>query len=391
MYENLPPITPPTFQESPKKNTRLIILIVIMILVGILAIGYFWYQNRQTPLPTQTQNLTVATSTDQFADWKTYTNTEYEFEFKYPTNWQDKEVQNGSWDFQSTDFSNNVHGIGIPPIGDMWVEIMQGNCNSSSTDFVNESAPEEPDISEKTVCSNNFQITLGLWNKDSDFTNHKELLNQILSTFKFISTSTPTVIDTSNWETFSNAKYGYEFRYPKDWSAFQSVYNETYVLFGPGATDKGGSGGVEYIGDLKSGQSLQNFIEEFNQGVGGGSSSETPSTVNGQGVVISIMPIPSLEEDGRTESKAVAFSNNGKVFEVYLNYYTDFTKHPADKINLDNFNQLLSTFKFTGQNQTGCNTDSDCQNGASCMVTGPIIVNQPVHKVCVPKGQAVPL
>jgi len=43
------------------------------------------------------------------------------------------------------------------------------------------------------------------------------------------------------------------------------------------------------------------------------------------------------------------------------------------------------------QNQAGCDTDSDCQNGASCMVTGPIIANQPVHKVCVPKGQVVPL
>jgi hypothetical protein len=39
----------------------------------------------------------------------------------------------------------------------------------------------------------------------------------------------------------------------------------------------------------------------------------------------------------------------------------------------------------------GCATNSDCQNGASCMTEGPLIVNQPVHKVCVPKGQAVPL
>jgi hypothetical protein len=39
----------------------------------------------------------------------------------------------------------------------------------------------------------------------------------------------------------------------------------------------------------------------------------------------------------------------------------------------------------------GCKTDTDCQNGASCMTEGPIIANRPVHKVCVPKGQAVPL
>jgi len=53
--------------------------------------------------------------------------------------------------------------------------------------------------------------------------------------------------------------------------------------------------------------------------------------------------------------------------------------------------QILSTFKFTNQSQIDCKTDSDCQNGASCLTEGPIIANQPVHKVCVPKGQAIPL
>jgi len=43
------------------------------------------------------------------------------------------------------------------------------------------------------------------------------------------------------------------------------------------------------------------------------------------------------------------------------------------------------------QPQTGCNTNNDCKNGASCMVEGPLIANQPVRKVCVPKGQVVPL
>jgi len=41
--------------------------------------------------------------------------------------------------------------------------------------------------------------------------------------------------------------------------------------------------------------------------------------------------------------------------------------------------------------KNGCIKDSDCSNGASCMVEGPLIANQPVYKICVPKGQAVPL
>ena len=51
----------------------------------------------------------------------------------------------------------------------------------------------------------------------------------------------------------------------------------------------------------------------------------------------------------------------------------------------------VSTLQSYKSPNLGCTTNSDCQNGASCMVEGPIIANQPVHKVCVPKGQAVPL
>jgi hypothetical protein len=38
-----------------------------------------------------------------------------------------------------------------------------------------------------------------------------------------------------------------------------------------------------------------------------------------------------------------------------------------------------------------CNTNSDCRNGAKCIAVGPIIANQPAHKACVQKGQAIPL
>ena len=42
-------------------------------------------------------------------------------------------------------------------------------------------------------------------------------------------------------------------------------------------------------------------------------------------------------------------------------------------------------------NKTECLKDSNCSNGAFCMVEGPLIADQPVHRVCVPKGQVVPL
>ncbi len=77
--------TNPTPTPYPDKKhltkARLLFFIIILILVGILSAGYFLNKySEQAPLTTQQ----IATSTDEFADWKTYRNEEYGFEFKYP-------------------------------------------------------------------------------------------------------------------------------------------------------------------------------------------------------------------------------------------------------------------------------------------------------------------
>lgn len=59
------------------------------------------------------------------------------------------------------------------------------------------------------------------------------------------------------------------------------------------------------------------------------------------------------------------------------------------------FDKILSTFRLLTPTPSptpyqSCDTDSNCQNGAKCEVTGPLIANQPVHKVCVPPGFVVP-
>lgn len=59
MDENLSPITQPTFQESPKRNICLIVLVAVMILAGVLTAGYFWYQTTQSS----------ATSTSNSFEW----------------------------------------------------------------------------------------------------------------------------------------------------------------------------------------------------------------------------------------------------------------------------------------------------------------------------------
>jgi hypothetical protein len=154
---------------------------------------------------------------------------------------------------------------------------------------------------------------------------------------------TNTTDQSSNLKTYTNGEYGYQFEYPSNWSAATNEYNKSGALFGVGATSQSGTGGVELMGELKTGQSLKNFISEFNKGVESGSLSETESTINEQRVIISIMPHAGMPP---TETKSVAFSNNGKVFNVYIRYHSETTKYPEDKTNLTAFDHLLSTFKF---------------------------------------------
>ena len=68
--------------------------------------------------------------------------------------------------------------------------------------------------------------------------------------------------------------------------------------------------------------------------------------------------------------------------------------NPSDLPKNDNSLEIPVIFSGTVSttlSPSECSKNSDCSNGSSCLVEGPLIVNQPVHKVCVPKGQAVPL
>ena len=62
------------------------------VLLGVLAVlaasgGAYWYGQQKAPSVVQEESSQPATTTDETAGWKTYTDTNYGFSFKYPTDW----------------------------------------------------------------------------------------------------------------------------------------------------------------------------------------------------------------------------------------------------------------------------------------------------------------
>ncbi len=163
------------------------------------------------------------------------------------------------------------------------------------------------------------------------------------ATVNLIPTPASTPDSTVNWQKYTNTDGGYEFKYPAAWNVVIHPNTEKGALFGPGAALSGSDGAIEPVGMLEPGQSLQDFVKNFNQDIESGASSETETVINGQPAVVSILP---KSGEGNMEIKNISFENNKLVFNMSLLYHSDFAKFPADKAMLDTFNKLITTFKF---------------------------------------------
>ena len=82
MEPEVPNIILPEPIPPPKKINKMLIGLLVLIIIAGVASWIFLFTKPQ--IKSDSQLVTTATTTDQFKDWKTYTNAEYGFEFKYP-------------------------------------------------------------------------------------------------------------------------------------------------------------------------------------------------------------------------------------------------------------------------------------------------------------------
>jgi hypothetical protein len=174
-------------------STTKVIGIGVAVVILLVAAGYAVSYILQLPIsPSPTTNtLPQAASSTPAAPQETVTYTthrEYpDFTIATPTGWYTRAVSaSGPWWFQSTDFSNNVSGLGIPPTGNMWVEITKSTvCSGPTQGFVPQADIAGGSVSERVVCVGGYRLTLGFWNNDTH-TNRVNILDAIANSFALV-------------------------------------------------------------------------------------------------------------------------------------------------------------------------------------------------------------
>lgn len=216
--------------------------------------------------------------------------------------------------------------------------------------------------------------------------------------------TTPPPNQTAYWKTQTNAQYGFEFEYPSGFSIQEPkilVGDCNYSVFPdqcPNINNIVINEQAAAGGDLRA---IKDNLASPNYWQNPSGEKLTANNVSyclyhqsdaGAGQIYNSYYYTTVTNKKCLVVSLTTQSTNCDVYKGDSTQQTSYNNCLATTQNQPLIlNQIAATFKFITQPQAGCNTNSDCQNGASCMVEGPLITGQPVHKVCVPQGQAVPL
>lgn len=237
------PSTPPVKPVSDQKQHHgFLIVLLILILISLGITGYFAYQNMQidrrlvSVKPTPTPNPTP----DPTADWKTYTNEKYNISLLYPPAWKLENISNNTSTlrdgFESIsltgddsaiplaerqrdeyDKTHKIHrldiiipikkygslqaylkdnGRGVPGISNDYAKIETVNFGEIQAQKYTNTAETASDLWHIEVYLVYIPQTQKVFEIESSYTqlakSEKWMNDQILSTFQFITTITPS-------------------------------------------------------------------------------------------------------------------------------------------------------------------------------------------------------
>ena len=250
------------FMMTPRLKGLLLILIFTFIASGISLIVYAQVQSYgqdQVYLATRAALPVHKAAKTDMSDLKTYTSSQYGFEMQYPPAYEmsDKPQRQGFYTYQITRIlnfagkDNNIDDTNFSVFADNNSKNI-GNCltdgqgtsltqtkdiNGSKFYVLYEKTPdsamggERAEVSEYHIIQNNYCFILNFrvhWHEvgfalepgptpeqiqaqAASVDKNEKILEQMLASFKFTN-------DVSAWKTYTNSQYGFEFKYPSNWS-----------------------------------------------------------------------------------------------------------------------------------------------------------------------------
>lgn len=218
------PITEPVVQsasvepQEPRSSKLLIPLVILLAVAAYFAVSYtqsLW------PFEPKIEEVILTPTPSGKTAWKTYKNTEYGFQLTFTDAWEGYRVIKGSTTNGSSSgdeypnyyielpTSDPAYKTGYALPFSITVYTLEVFEKLKGIDYERAKNGELGRNSNYIFTNNN-----GTWQDiPKDLVNKGLNIAQVKSTFKFT-----TGADTTGWKTYTNAKYGFEVKYPTNFT-----------------------------------------------------------------------------------------------------------------------------------------------------------------------------
>lgn len=258
------PASPTPQAKLPFSKKRLVLYLIILIFSLTTSVILLYQKPATTPpLPPDSSPQLCGKPSDQFLNWKTFTNPESLLEFKYPPEFFiDQEI-----DYSvvasplvtcKTGVSGSEREVSVSEIylrtnlrkgksfEEIWKHAFGSEFNDSNYDgqttiggkpayFFYAGAESLKatqsylvKISDQQALEIIVESPLLVNNCDKPIDVYKGVADQILSTFRFLDTTSPnnSLSDLSTWKTYQSIKMGFEIKYPE---SYEAGYDNPFV------------------------------------------------------------------------------------------------------------------------------------------------------------------
>lgn len=166
-----------------------------------------------------------------------------------------------------------------------------------------------------------------------------------------VASLTPTTTPSASWKMYTNTKYGYSINYPSEYRIGScrvcfDLSTADFITLDPPQKDGYGGIMISHLRDRKSGESLEEYLEDIS-GVDANpvvQGSKNRFKLNGYEALVTVT------KNYGYENKNVFVTNGGSVIHFRFSGVTSPSNKGislADYKNLDIFNKILSTFRFS--------------------------------------------